>query len=223
MLRPQRNVCAIAAGMFMALTTWFATPAKAIVIVEASINGGAFETLASSPTDTLVSLAGVLPNLGGTFSVTLDVSKDYPIFQLNTLNNATVNELIIRATATDLDSPTSVERLLTGYADTVPIGAADIAVESFIDPGNVAFGTAIAAGAGGPINGPVTKAILTQLATPVTPLYSLTLINTLTNIDNSANFTSTLSVVPEPGALGMLGTGLVLAGLILKRRRNRRS
>ena len=90
MLRPQRNVCAIAAGMFMALTTWFATPAKAIVIVEASINGGAFETLASSPTDTLVSLAGVLPSLGGTFSVTLDASNNYPVFQLNTLNNATV-------------------------------------------------------------------------------------------------------------------------------------
>ncbi len=103
----------------------------------------------------------------------------------------------------------------------MPIGAADIVVESFIDPNNAPFGTTIATGAGGPIVGPVTKSILTRLAAPVGPLYSLTLVNTLTNINGPANFTSTLSVVPEPGALGMLGTGLVLAGLMLKRRRKR--
>ncbi len=126
MLRPQRNVCAIAAALFVALTTWLAAPAKAVVIVQASVNGAAFETIASSPTDIFVSQAGLLPNGGGAFSATLDISSDYPVLQLVTLNNATVTDLVVRMTATDLDSPDLVERLLTGYSDTVPIGAADI-------------------------------------------------------------------------------------------------
>lgn len=222
MLRPQFSASATIFGATMALTMLVSPAADAIIIADASVNGGPFETIGTAAND-VGFVGGPIPSvLGGGISATAVIEGDtYPVLQLASTTFGAADSLVMRLTITDLDTPDAVRRLLTGYSDTVPIGAATIEVQSFIDPNNVAFGTTIPVASGGPIADPVTTSILTQLVTPVTPLYSLTLINTLTSLSGSANFTSSLAVVPEPGSLGLLGAGFVLAGLMLKRRRNR--
>ena len=51
MLRPRLTFCAIGVSALMALATLYATPAKAVIIAEASVNGGGFETIATAPND----------------------------------------------------------------------------------------------------------------------------------------------------------------------------
>ena len=204
---------------------------EAAALTEITVSDGiALTSTDEGAGDTLPGLAGVVGFSGASSSGTFNVNvvtgltppflggPNEPILDLNSINvsSSSVGTLIVMLTTTDLTGPISdADAQLFAGGTTNGV----IKIESFIDPTNTAYGTAIKTGELGTF-GPVAFSgeDFTFDHTPGS-LYSATIIATIIHNDpgDVTSFDAEYRIVPEPGSAALLG--LAAVGLISRRRR----
>ncbi|MGI9450705.1 MAG: PEP-CTERM sorting domain-containing protein [Geminicoccaceae bacterium] len=223
MLRPLdvKSLC-LAIGTFALAATSFNTPAHAVLMLTLD-DGGATQTVVDTDGDGKVVFDGTLSNF--TTNVSTGLSKPIlvgapTLIDLNSVNvSNNAGTLVIELSDTDFTNPTSY--LFSAIGGTTN---GSITYETFVNTsnGDPFDGTQIAQktlegaffGAGNLFSIGLTGSDPYSLGIRVT-------INHESGFGQVTSFDSEIRV-PEPGSLGLLGTGLLLAGLALSRRRKKR-
>lgn len=128
--------------------------------------------------------------------------------------------LSISLSGTDFTQPVSANGFITTYTTLLESGAAASTTQaSYDDTTNTFFGTGKTIGTLGPLTGVGTRSAVG--GGPAGPSqYSLTIDDTFKAGGGNATFSAfgNIAATPEPGSMLLFGTGLLLAGGVLRRR-----
>ncbi|MBZ5496024.1 MAG: PEP-CTERM sorting domain-containing protein [Acidobacteriia bacterium] len=159
-----------------------------------------------------------------TVNATTGLTKPYqgtaivPSMDLNSVDAKGPGTLVIEFTDTDF-GPLPVNYSYVGDIGGTTVGK--VSYNAYLDPGNVAFAPTVSLFGIGPFgpggfNGTGTSGALTA-AFPYSITQLVTIVHTTTG---TSSFDATLTAVPEPSALLLLGSGLAALGVWRLRKRN---
>lgn len=222
----QKITKTLAAACALCLFGGVQQEANAATIIELS-DGITTVSVADGSASDLSTTPGVVVFSGivGVFDVNVTTGLSYPllgslsepIMDLNSVNVSSggTGTLTVKLTTTDYTGPLiDSTRLDTGGTTN-----GSILVESFVDTGNSAFGTATQTGSLGTFSTGPFAGTSTSLPGLTASPYSATIVATIVHDDpqDVTSFDAEYRIVPEPGTLALIGLG----GLFVARRRRR--